>query len=186
MMAIYLYTANPVIYKQVNELMTSWDDNSVWAPFVHALYQGCHRLVPQPAPEPAQTKEVYRWVDVRFSSGDFPLGSELVWPGFTVCSSGFQSAANCLSRSTGICFIIQDRTANSGGGRDISRFSKYPQNQEVVFLPGSKFRVVRYLVANPICLAQANIRDTTFKMTDIELAKAESGRVPVVIELEVV
>lgn len=56
----------------------------------------------------------------------------------------------------------------------------------MVFLPGSKFRVVRYLVANPICLAQANIRDTTFKMTDIELAKAESGRVSVIIEIEVV
>ena len=56
----------------------------------------------------------------------------------------------------------------------------------MVFLPGAKFRVVRYLVANPICLAQANIRDTTIKMTDIELAKAESGRVPVIIELEAI
>lgn len=183
MMALYLYTANPLIYKQVNELLVAWDDNNVWTPFVHALYQGCHKLVPialtnqhgQPS------KELYRWVDVKFSSTDFPIGSEVEWPGFTICSSGFQSAATCLSR-TGICFIIQD---SFGKSADISKFSKYPQNQEVVFLPGSRFRVIRYLVANPICLAQANIRDTTFKMTDIELAKAESGRVPVVIELEV-
>ena len=186
LMAIYLYTANPVIYKKVNELMVAWDDNNVWAPFVHALYQGCHRLTKSSEKQ----CEVYRWVDAQFSSADFPIGSTLVWPGFTICSAGFQSAANCLSRSSGICFIIQETTqpstANNTKGRDISQFSKYPQNQEVVFLPGAKFRVVRYLVANPICLAQANIRDTTFKMTNIELAKAESGRVPVVIELEAI
>jgi ankyrin repeat protein len=177
MMALYLYTANPLIYKQVNELLVAWDDNNVWAPFVHALYQGCHKLIP------AQTigQEVYRWVDIKFSSADFPIGSEVEWPGFTVCSAGHQSATTCLSR-TGICFIIQDTTGKSA---DISKFSKYPQNQEVVFLPGTRFKVIRYLVANPICLAQANIRDTTFKMTDIEMAKAESGRVPVIVELEV-
>jgi hypothetical protein len=133
--------------------------------------------------EISKTTEVYRWVDVRFTSSDFLIGSEIEWPGFTVCSAGLQSAANCLSRSSGICFIIQDSTST---GSDISKFSKYPQNQELVFLPGTRFRVVRYLVANPICLAQANIRDTTFKMTDIELAKAEAGRVSVVIELAVV
>ena len=191
LMAIYLYTANPVIYKKVNELMVAWDDNNVWAPFVHALYQGSYRLLPitsQPQTQ-ANNREVYRWVDAQFSSADFPIGSTLVWPGFTICSAGFQSAANCLSRSSGICFIIQDShqpSTSTSYGRDISQFSKYPQNQEVVFLHGSQFRVVRYLVANPICLAQANIRDTTFKMTDIELAKAESGRVPVVIELEAI
>jgi hypothetical protein len=33
-------------------------------------------------------------------------------------------------------------------------------------------------------LAQANIRDTTFKMTDIELDKAITGRTPIIIELK--
>jgi hypothetical protein len=162
-----------------------WNDDGVWVPYVHALYQGIHLA-------PRFTGEVYRPVAAPFTPEEYPLGAELAWNGFSVTTADWKTSADFINRQLsrpksdsgpgGIVFVIQ----SNGLGRDISRLSKYPQNQEVVFPPGTRFTIQRYLIANQIALAQANIRDTTFKMTELELAKSVSGRTPVIIELKAV
>ena len=186
MMAVYLYTANQLIFNKANESLSNWSEDSVWAPYVHALYQGIH-LAPQFA-----GIEVYRPILTPFTPEEYPIGGTLAWSNFSVTSADWKTSSDFINQQMsrpksdsgpgGIVFIIQ----SNGVGRDISRLSKYPQNQEVVFPPGTKFTIQRYLIANQIALAQANIRDTTFRMTDLELAKSVAGRTPVIIELKAI
>lgn len=185
MMSIYLYTANQLIFQKANETLCAWSDDSLWAPYVHALYQGIHLA-------PRFTGEVYRPIVTAFTPDEYPIGSQLTWNGFSLTTADWKTCADFINRQLsrsksdsgpgGIVFVIQSNEQ----GRDISRLSKYPQNREVVFSPGTRFTILRYLIANKIALAQANIRDTTFKMTDLELAKSISGRTPVIIELKAV
>ncbi len=187
-MAIYLYTANDFIFQKINEALTKLDEpNNIWAPCVHALYQGLYLA-------PYYQGEVYRPIPTRFSPTEYPIGGVLTWNSFSLASADWKTSSELINTNhditttashaddngRGIIFVIESNRL----GRDISRYSKYPQNQEVMFPPGSKFIIHRYIIANQIALAQANIRDTTFKMTDIELDKAITGRTPIIIELK--
>ena len=85
-----------------------------------------------------------------------------------------------INQNKGIIFIIR-----SLSGRLISAYSKYPIDEEVVFLPGSIFQITNHYIADQICLAQANIRNTTFKLdpNDSKLDKIIRGQNAIIIEL---
>ena len=68
-------------------------------------------------------------------------------------------------------------------GREISKYSKTPADQDVIFLPESKFKVTNYYQADQIALAQENIRNITFKIREKDIQRATEGHC-IIVELQ--
>lgn len=75
--------------------------------------------------------------------------------------------ADLIDKKSGIIFIISSKT-----GRNISKYSKHQMDREVMFLPGTKFKITNHYVSSIIALGQANIRESTFKIKDSDIQKA--------------
>ena len=171
-MALYLYTSNAIIFKQVNQTLLDWDGNSIWQPLINNLFQAIHYL-------PPYENEVYRAVSSQFKLDEFQIGSEIAWNTFSMTSNQWKSASEQITKKSGIIFIIKSKT-----GRLINKYSKYPVDGEVIFLPGTRFTVTNHYSPNIICLGQANIRNTTFKIKPSDYDKAHNGQASIIVELE--
>lgn len=172
MLALYMYTGNFDIFKQVNLCLANYKSDNIWSIFVNTLYQGISCL-------PNCIAEVYRCVDYKFDMNEFKIGKEIVWNTFGICSKEWKTAGELINLKRGMVFIIK-----SSHGKDISRYSRYPVDQEVIFLPGTKFVISNFYVASVIALGQANIRNTTFKITENDLIKAHNGTSSIIVELQ--
>jgi ankyrin repeat protein/uncharacterized protein YegL len=172
MMALYLYTAHYDIFKQVNMVLRDLNQTNFWFPFVNILYKAIELI------EPYQG-EVYRAVESRFDLTKYAIGETLTWNHFSISSYEWKNSANMISKKSGIIFIIKSKT-----GRKISRYSKYPVDCEVAFLPNTTFAIRNYYVPNVICLAQENIRNSTFRIKETDIKKALAGDASIIIELE--
>ena len=177
LLALYLYTGNLTIHNQVNLSLSNWDSNAstIWSPFISCLYQSLTIL-------PPFVGEVYRGVkDAIFNMEDYKIGNKMVWNTFSITSTLWKNTTELINSKKGIVFIIKSRT-----GRKISSYSKFPMDEEVVFLPGTTFKIVNHLKASSMCLGQSNIRDTTFRIKegekDLERACKKQGCL--IIELE--
>ena len=176
-MAIYLYTSSPLFYC-VNKTLMNWNDkqNEVYKPFIGALYQGLKML-------PVYNGEVYRAVDTQFDPELYAIDNVISWNAFSVCSKARGSCNDIINSNKGIVFVIQ-----STSGRDVSKYTDNPANEDVIFLPESKFRIANHHIASMICIAQANIRNTTYgineKNRDAYYGKALGGKTCIVIALE--
>lgn len=164
-LALYLYTTNKTIFEQVNLTLTKWNNTNVtmWHPFILTLYQAVLAI-------PSFDGEVYRTINHKFDPDFYKIGSELMWSTFSVCSKEYSSCVDAIKQNTGIVFIVKSKT-----GREIGRYSKTPVDQDVMFLPESKFVVTNYYQANQIALAQANIRNKTFKIREKDIENATMG-----------
>jgi hypothetical protein len=177
MLALYLYTGNYTIFKQVNMTLKDWSNtstdpsSSVWYPFINCLYQSINIINPY-------IGEVYRAVDTKFTLDTYEIGKIIQWNSFSLCSAEWKDASDLIGKKTGVVFIIHSLT-----GRVISKYSKYPVDNEAIFLPLSKFKVINYFRADTICLAQANIRESTFKMTDSYKTRVLEGNECIIVEL---
>lgn len=176
MLAIFLYTSNYEIFKQVNLALKDLNQNNFWFPFVNTLYRAIELI-------PPYVGEVYRAVLTKFDPIVYAIGNTITWNTFSVCSYEFKNSSDLLkkdSKKNGIIFIIQSKN-----GRKINKYSKYPVDAELIFLPNSKFIVKSWYQANPIALAQSNIRDSTFKIRekDIERAILGGDKSSIIIEL---
>lgn len=172
-LALYLYTTNKTIFEQVNLTLTRWNTSSVtvWHPFILTLYQAVSAI-------PKFDGEVYRTINHRFDPEFYKIGSELTWSTFSICSKEYSSCVDAIKQNTGIVFIVKSKT-----GREIGRYSKTPVDQDVMFLPESKFIVTSYYQANQIALAQANIRSKTFKIRDKDIENAITGSC-IIVEIQ--
>jgi ankyrin repeat protein len=172
LLALYLFTGQQAIMNQVNLALSDWQSNSIWQPFIQCLYQGLKTC-------DTYEGEVYRAVDCPFSAEDYQIGNQIEWGCFSTCSTEWKTSAELIAQKKGIIFIVKSQT-----GRQISQFSKTPVDKEVMFLPGSKFRIVDHYVGNAIALGQSNIRKTSYKMEEKDYVKAVTGKLCVMIELE--
>jgi ankyrin repeat protein len=165
-MALYLYTSSRQIFEQVNLTLSQWASKSasIWHPFIFTLYQAIESI-------PRFEGEVYRTINYKFDRDIFKIGTEVTWSTFSICSKEYSSCVDAIKRDTGIIFIVKSKS-----GRDIGRYSPTPVDQDVIFLPGSKFVITNYFQANQITLAQANIREKTFKIRDKDIENAINGK----------
>jgi hypothetical protein len=85
------------------------------------------------------------------------VSASSVWCAATEHVKEFTAA----SKRQGVVFILHSRT-----GRSISTFSRHAYDLEVIFLPGTRFRVMNWYRGDVICLGQANIRQHTFGVKD--------------------
>ncbi|AYV83447.1 MAG: ankyrin repeat protein [Hyperionvirus sp.] len=172
MLCIYLYTGNLAVYNQVNIAMTEWNKNRLWQPFVISMMQGMKSL-------PSYKGECYRCVDTKFDEKDYALGTEIRWSSFSIATREYSYAKELITNKRGIVFIVQSTT-----GRDISKYSKFTIDREIIFQPGTKFRIISHYKADMICLAQKNIRKSTFATGPSDLDKATRGIASIIVELE--
>lgn len=172
MLALYLYTSNPIIFQQVNYALTFWKDSNIWNPFVFCLYQAINLI-------PPYIGEVYRGIDVPFNSIDYAIGNTIKWKTFSICSKDYTSSTELINQKKGMIFVIK-----SLSGKLISRYAKNPIDNEVIFKPNSEFRITNHFIASLTCLGQANIRTSTFKVKEKDLIKATNGESCIIIELE--
>lgn len=171
LIALYMYTENITIFKKVNTSLLNWTTDNQWNPFIFCLYQSISLIKPF-------VGEVYRGIEIDFNSNDFKINTEIVWKTFSTCYSTWNNVTNLLDNKKGIIFIIKSVT-----GRKISRYSRYPVDSEVVFLPETKFIVKNIYKPNIFVLGQENIRESTYKATEKDIEKAEFGKDCIIIQL---
>ena len=172
LMALYLYSSNLTIFKQVNIKITNWKTDNLWNPFVYCLYQAISLL-------PNYIGEIYRTVDIKFNMEDYKLGDKLKWSTFSICSKEFTTSIEIINQKKGIVFIVKSQS-----GKNISKYSKNPADSEIIFLPGTEFVITNFYKANIIAICQANIRQSTYKATEKDLERASAGQDCIIIELE--
>ena len=168
LMVLYLYTGNLSIFKQVNENLTK--TNSSYMPFIQTLYQALHQL-------PNYTNEVYRAVDLPFNA-DYKIGECIKWTSFSMCSKLTNECGTLINKCKGMVFVIKGRVS-----KDISLYSKFPVDEEVVFMPGTVMKIVAFYRPRITALTQANIRHTLVA-EEKDMERAIKGRASLIIELE--
>jgi len=172
LMALYLYTGNLTLYRQVNMTLSNWSNNNTWHPFIACLYQAITLL-------PEYRGEVYRAIDCKFTMDDYAIGHKIRWDTFSMCSLEWKNSSELIALKRGIVFIIKSLT-----GRVISKYSKYPVDSEVIFLPGTEFIITDHYIGNVIALGQANIRKNTYKVEQKDYDKALNSEMCIIVELE--
>jgi len=172
LLALYLYTSNEHIFRNINQTLMNWDSHSIWQPFINTLYQGMTLINDYKG-------EVYRAVDTLFNMEDYAIGNKLSWNSFSICSSEWKSCSDLINQKKGIVFIIRSKT-----GKDISKYSANPTDAPVCFLPETNFIIVNHYIANITTLAQSNIRNTTFKIKEKDYERACAGESSIIVELE--
>jgi ankyrin repeat protein len=166
MFALYLFTMDDSICQQVNSKLGTLDNNDIMTTYIYCLYQSLYNL-------PIYPKECYRKINEIFYQ---PIGTVIEWNSFGIATGKW---GNLITDNKSTIFIIKGKT-----GRDISEYSRYGQNNEIVFLPGCKFVVTDYYVNNITVFGQENIRKTSFKATEINIQKAIEGKAGIIVELE--
>ena len=175
-LSLYLYTGNLELFKNVNLNLTNITISSPWYGFISCLYQGLKLL-------PDYNGECFRAIDLPFDSVKFAINNIVQWNTFAVGNIDWKNSSELIGLKRGMIFIVKSKT-----GKNISPYSKYPQENEIVFVPGTKFVISNYYVPDIICLAQENIRNTTFKYNSIDKVKgfydkALEGKSSIIIEL---
>jgi ankyrin repeat protein len=107
----------------------------------------------------------------------YTVGQTFSWNHFASASSMWKVALEAAPLFTsksrkGIVFIVHSTT-----GRHIAPHSMFSNDGEVVFLPGTRFKVVAwYHGGNAIALGQANIREHTFGVKERDDERMDMGR----------
>jgi hypothetical protein len=175
-LSLYLYTANLDLFKNVNINLKNITISSPWYGFISCLYQGLKLL-------PNYEGDCFRAIELSFDPVKFKIDNIIQWNTFAIANIDWKNSSELIKLKRGMIFIIKSKT-----GKNISSYSKYPQEKEIVFVPGTKFIITNYYVPDIICLAQENIRNTTFKYNSVEKIrgfydKALENKSSIIIEL---
>lgn len=170
-LALYLYSSNYSIFENVNISLINWKE-TIWSPLIYTLYQAIYML-------PGYVGEVYRAVNCDFNPNILSIGSILQWNNFSICSTEWKYASELINKKCGIIFIIKSKN-----GKHISKYSRYPVDNEVIFMPGTTFIVKNYFIASTICLGQENIRMSSFIAKEKDITKAINKECSICVEIE--
>lgn len=130
---------------------------------------------------PAYTGETYVGV-TSVNRAAFDVGREFTAGVFVSTSSmwrvAVENAPEFTSKKKGVVMIIHSKT-----GRSVHQYSPFAYEMEVVFRPGTKFRVVNWYRGDVICLGQANIRQHTFGVDDELKPRMASTDAALIVEI---
>ena len=141
--AVYMYTQNTALYIQVNYALRVLDREAIkpFFPYIRLLLDGLHNL-------PLETRTVYRGVkpqsgslhDIEFFKKAYDVDTEFVWWAFTSSTGNISTLSKILfhgDEGDRIKFIITTRSAI-----DIRVYSAFPNEDERIIMPGTKFKVI--------------------------------------------
>jgi hypothetical protein len=166
MLILYIFSMDDSVCQLVNKKLQTLDISDVFTQYIIGLYQATLSL-------PNYVGECYRKISTIFYA---PIETIIEWQSFSVATTKW---GNMTIENTSTIFIIKSKT-----GRDISKFSRVPQNAEMVFLPNTKFVIKNYYVNNITVFGQENIRQTTFKASDINIQRAIDKIESLIVEIE--
>ena len=89
---------------------------------------------------PPQQTKLYRGINVRFSEKEYQKGARVRWPAFSSASAQRSVAEEFVQGDDGSLFFLQSAQA-----RAISRFSRFPDEAEVIFRPNTVFEITATL-----------------------------------------
>lgn len=126
--AIYLYTMGTTFFAELNKALRAENRNTLkpWFPFLKLLIKGLNKL---PSIEQTIWRGVSGNVGLEFSDGD-----DHIWWSINSCSLALSVVEMHLG-TNGTLFAI-----DVIDGKDISAFSTFPEEQEIVLLPGTRVR----------------------------------------------
>jgi len=127
--------------REVNEL-----DN--WLPFLHFLLTALHKF-------PSHTSTVYRGISenlLDLKNCQYKTGREIVWVALSSTSESLDTMKQ-FTREKGSWFII-----NTIEGKEISQYSRSPNEHEVLLLPNSYFEILS--VNDPQKRAELDVPDS--------------------------
>lgn len=120
-------------YRVLNSVLASRNqgDLEVWKPFLFYLLSALAKL-------PNYSGTVYRAIDkpLLSLSKQYKTGSNVVWPSFTSTSKNRDIMSNFSGKSEGTWMSI-----DVVEGKDISTFSLFPDESEILLLPNSTCHV---------------------------------------------
>jgi ankyrin repeat protein len=173
--SINFYTSSAFINTKVNDLLLSIKNdeklNSLIENYLTILIGSIQKLG-------RYEGTVFRGTDKKFDRSKFEIGKEFTWPTFSSCSLDWSVAGNFTNKK-GTIFLIKSKN-----GRNISMYSKYQQDNQVIFLPNTKFKVTNWYLGDVISLGQENIRNTAYKLKIEDLEKLKNNNDALIIELE--
>jgi len=167
-LALCLYTNNPLISKKVNESIChfyngqSVDQIISYKPYLETLYSVWDDLLPYQG-------EVFIGAEPTMVNRNlFLLDNVVSFRCFVSGSTSWRIATEHVTKFAekkheGTVFLIKSKT-----GRFVSQHSEYVFDMEVLFRPDTNFKVTAWYRGTPICLAQANIREHTFGLLEEE------------------
>ncbi len=181
LITLALLTNNPHVYRAVNTaILTNALNDKVVRAYVSALYKALRTL-------PRYVGEAYIGSE-NAQRNMYTIGQSFSWQHFASASTLWKVALENAPRFTtktheGVVFIVQSKT-----GRAVGPYSAFSFDAEVIFLPGTRFKVKNWYHGDVIALGQANIREHTFgvKEQDDErapLAQLRASKKSVIIEL---
>eukprot|EP01094_Clydonella_sp_ATCC50884_P016691 TRINITY_DN2780_c0_g1_i1.p1 TRINITY_DN2780_c0_g1~~TRINITY_DN2780_c0_g1_i1.p1 ORF type:complete len:511 (-),score=201.65 TRINITY_DN2780_c0_g1_i1:251-1783(-) len=134
MLAIIMWTSN-ILYRELNGGFRQGEDMVQWRPFLTCFVRGLKSLQ-------YHTGKVFRGIPglsaAQFRVEEGAKRKRLLWKSVTACSKNRKKAEAFLRGRAGVLFEI-----HSISGRDISAFSVFPEEEEVVFMPYTRFEVVQ-------------------------------------------
>ena len=138
---IYVYTyemeeaEGDQIYGAMNRAMRTRDAAAIgfWRPLIWQIDRALLRL-------PPHRGKLYRGINVRFDEHSYKAGHQICWPAFSSASATRAVAESFVHSGNGSLFFV-----TSAGARAISRYSKFPQENEVLFRPNTLFTITSTL-----------------------------------------
>ena len=122
------------VYGAMNRAMRLSDEQAIdfWRPLIWQVDRSLQML-------PPYTGKLYRGINVRFDEHSYCKGQEVCWPAFSSASATQAVAEEFVKGDEGSLFFL-----HSASARAISRFSKFPNEGEVLFRPNTIFEITLY------------------------------------------
>ena len=140
---LYVYTyelsdESVQIYGAMNSAMRTHDKHAIafWRPLIWQVDQALQQLPPYHG-------KLYRGISLKFNEQIYKRGGAVCWPAFSSASATRAVAEEFVKGDDGTLFFLQ-----SCGARAISKFSKFPDEDEVLFRPNTVFEISSTLYGN--------------------------------------
>lgn len=145
--AIYLYTmqwkegSSESLYYILNESLRSGNNSTMkrWFPYLKLLVTALKKI-------PSLKTEVWRNLAGDFNK-DYPQNKSFQWAHVTSCSRDVEQVIKCFWNLNGQNTLFKINTVN---GKNISAYSQFPNELEVVLLPGTRFRVTEKFILDKV------------------------------------
>eukprot|EP01084_Bolivina_argentea_P148941 260287_1 len=133
LMTIYLWTTN-LVYRKVNASLQKKYNLNVWKQYLHLLDFGLRQLPYE------LNKELYRGYGGIKDLAGYTEGKIFCWKRITAFSKSKQSALRFMRRKNKKPQALFELVGIDG--REITKLSKYQDEEEVVFLPYCHFKII--------------------------------------------
>lgn len=175
MIAIYMYTSNSNLSSIVNNYLLT-KEPKIMKQYADYLLGAINSLLNYEG-------EVFRGIGCLENRKTFMVGNKITWPvfvsGTTIWKIATENAKNfSTKKKEGTIFLIKSKT-----GKYIAPYSQFSRDNEIVFMPNTKFTVSAWYHGDIIALGQSNIRASTFKIRPEEMDRMITSNQSLIIEL---